>query len=826
MNRHASHIIPILTLLGLMTLLSACSSTSHLPEDETLYRGIREIDYDKWQGHHHAGDTTGVITAFADAYNTVEGLFSGNATLPTAPTVLTKQQLDSLRLADRQDKAVYKSLQGEVETMLGYAPNGSLMGSSKVTHPFPFRLWIYNRYVNSTSRFGKWMFNHFSQRPVTITTVNPKVRTSLARNTLRNNGFFRARVEYDTIPLKHPRKAKLSYRVSPGKLFHLGGIEYQHFPTAIDSIIKSSMSRTLLHSGAPFQASTLDAERTRIAENLRNQGYYYYRPDYVQFRADTLQRGTVMQMQVLPSPQTPKEAMRPYHIGNTLVRILRNGDRATTDTLPSQDGFTFAYSGNDRKPLIKPYAVRRLMFYRRGSLYRQKLHDLWQEKMAESGLFTQVRADYILRDSTNQCDTLDMIVTATLDKPYDAKLEGRATYKTNGQIGPGLSFSVNKSNAFRGGETLGGEIWGSYEWQTGANVRNSSSVVNSYEVGGNIHLTYPRILFFGFGHHFGQRAISSTEFKININSQNRAGYFGRVTVGALATYSFQKSRNMKSEFTPLRLEYELQLHSTARFDSIILANPTLLVSMRNQFVPSMEYTFTWQSTKGPKRSLRLYAKEAGGITSLIYAACGESISKQGKSLFGVPFAQFVKLTAQYSHQIPITHNSYIATRAFAGIVYSYGNSLAAPYGDLFSIGGASSIRAFSLRSIGPGSYQPELGNYSYITQTGDIKIELNAEYRFPIVGDLYGAAFIDAGNVWLLRQTDSMPGGTFQWKNLGKELALGTGVGLRYDLDILVLRFDLGIGIHAPYDTGKSGYYNMPSFGKSLGYHFAIGYPF
>lgn len=811
-----------------LLLLAACSTTSNLPEEELLYRGIKQVNYDKYQKQGLGADSTGVITALADAYSTVEGLLRGNAkALPTADAgELTKAQQDSLKLVDRQDRAVYNALKDNVESVLAFAPNGALMGSSKVTHPFPIRLWIYNRYVNSKSRFGRWMFNHFSQRPITLSTVNPKVRTNLAQTTLRNNGFFRAKVFYDTIPMPNPRKAKLSYSVLPGKLFHLDDIEVKSFPSTIDSIIHKASDKTLLHSGDPFRAVTLDEERTRISELLRNQGYYYFRPDYIHFRADTLRRPTMVRLQVVPASQTPALATRPYHIGKTLVRILRNGEYQTTDTIPGEDNFTYAYSGHQRKPLLKPYAIRRLLFYRPGDLYRQRLHNLWQEKMSESGLFSQVKADYQLRDTSATCDTLDMIVTATLDKPYDAKLEGRATYKSNKQVGPGLSFSVNKLNAFRGGETFGGEIWGSYEWQTGANIQDRSSLTNSYEIGGNVHLTYPRILFFGFGSHFGNRAVSSTEFNLNVRCQNRAGYFGRITFGALASYSFQRRRNLKHTFTPLRLDYELQLHSTDRFDAIIQANPTLAVSMRNQFVPSMEYNLTWNSRKGHKQAVNLHIKEAGGVTSLIYGICGQSLSRKNKDLFGVPFAQFLKITGQYTHQFPISKRSYIATRAFLGAVFSYGNATYAPYGDLFNIGGANSIRAFAMRSIGPGAYHPAQSSYSYITQMGDLKMEINAEYRFPIVGNLNGAAFIDAGNVWLLREDEQMQGGSFRLKDFGREIALGTGLGIRYDLEILVLRFDVGVGIHAPYDTGRSGYYNMPSFGKSLGYHFAIGYPF
>ena len=150
----------------------------------------------------------------------------------------------------------------------------------------------------------------------------------------------------------------------------------------------------------------------------------------------------------------------------------------------------------------------------------------------------------------------------------------------------------------------------------------------------------------------------------------------------------------------------------------------------------------------------------------------------------------------------------------------------APYIDIFSIGGANSLRAFGVRTIGPGSYHPENSKYSYIDQVGNLKLEANLEYRFPIVADLHGAVFVDAGNVWQLKPDKARPGANITAGSFGRQIALGTGFGLRYDLEFLVVRFDVGVGIHAPYDTGKRGYYNMPKFWDSLGYHIAVGYPF
>jgi outer membrane protein assembly factor BamA len=217
---------------------------------------------------------------------------------------------------------------------------------------------------------------------------------------------------------------------------------------------------------------------------------------------------------------------------------------------------------------------------------------------------------------------------------------------------------------------------------------------------------------------------------------------------------------------------------------------------------------------------------AGNVTSVLYRLGGEPFNKQGKTLWGVPFAQYVKLNSEYRYKYRIDRNNTIATRVAAGVICSYGNSTAAPYTEMFYAGGANSVRAFTSRSIGPGGTVPQNNKYAFIDQVGDVRFEANLEYRFRILGNIHGATFLDAGNVWMLRKEESRPLAQFQLKNFPKQLALGTGVGLRYDMDFLVFRLDLGIGLHAPYDTGKSGYYNIPRFKDGLALHFAIGYPF
>ena len=250
--------------------------------------------------------------------------------------------------------------------------------------------------------------------------------------------------------------------------------------------------------------------------------------------------------------------------------------------------------------------------------------------------------------------------------------------------------------------------------------------------------------------------------------------------------------------------------------------------MRNQFIPKMKYTYTYTSPLKYKNPIvwESSVTESGNILSLLYKAVGQKFNEKGKDLFGNPYAQFLKITSDLRKTWKITDKSQLVGRVSAGIIFTYGNSSVAPYSEQFYIGGANSIRAFTVRSVGPGKYLAPLSNYSYLDQTGDLKFEANLEYRFNIFGNLYGAAFLDSGNIWLIKDDSNKEGATFQPKNFFQELATGTGVGIRYDMEFLVLRLDWGIAIHVPYETTKSGYYNIPSFKDGQGLHFAIGYPF
>lgn len=812
-------------------LLAACSTTRAIPDDEQLYTGIDDIVYEDSPSalrKKAARDTTGVITAVANAAKAVSDVLQGKGTQATDSLLQstkpqTKEERKVAEAARKRDEADFEVAREEVDAVLAYPPNNAIFGSSSMSWPIKIGLWVHNGFYDSKGKLGKWIFRRFGTAPVLISQVSPDTRAKVAANTLHNYGYFRGKADYTLVQGKNPKKAKISYHLVTGPLYRLDSIAYQRFPTRMDSILSLHHRDRLLKKGDAFSVINLTNEQSRIETLLRNNGYYYFKSDYTTFRADTLLRKHKVQLQVIPAPNRPANADRPWYIGRAIINI-RDHDTAPLINTSTRRNYTYHYSG-DKMPL-RANIWRHAIAHRKGEVYRLDDQEMTLKKLGELGVLSQMDVSYVPRDTTDLCDTLDVVVSAVMDKLYDSTFEVNATLKSNQQVGPGISYELAKRNAFRGAERVSFKIFGSYEWQTGAGAQGGNSLLNSYELGTQLAFKFPRFVLPGLSRR-RTRFPSSTSFTVDADWKNRSNFFNMLSIGGGVTYSWYKRETAQHEFTLLNLQFNKLNHTTHAFDSIMTANPALYTSMRDQFVPSMSYTFTYQSRSWRRAPwwLQLYVKEAGNFTSTIYAIAGEPYHKRNKKLMGNPFAQYIKVTAEAHKQIKFNRNLSLASRLFGGIIYSYGNSEAAPYVDQFYVGGANSVRGFTVRSLGPGSFRPAETKYAYMDQTGDVKLEANVELRARLIGDLHTAVFLDAGNVWLLRDDPKRPGGKLTGKTL-KDIALGTGVGIRYDLDFIVLRFDVGIALHAPYETSKPGFYNIEKFKDGLGLHFAIGYPF
>lgn len=771
--------------------LAACSTTKHLPEGEVLYTGQKPM------------------------------IVQNRSETPVGVVALE-----------------------EVEAALAKAPNNSLLGSSTLRTPFPIGLWFYSGFHKYEKGLGRWIFNKFAADPVLMSAVNPGIRQKAASNLLRDYGYFNGTVTYQTFPdPKDSLKAKLQYTVDMGRPYFIDTVAYLGFTPRTTRIMELGRRRSLISPGEQFNVTDLDGERTRISTLLRNVGCYYFRPDYLTYQADTtLVPGGHVQMRLVPVPGMPEVAEKPFYVGRRSVYLSGRQGELPDDSVEYK-GMTIHYhdklrvrpnmlyrwmnySGYRRKRQIQDSTgiARQRSLQDRYSLYRQTRV---QERLANIGIFRYMEMQYVPRDTAFRSDTLDLRVIAALDKPYDAELDFNVTMKSNNQTGPGAAFTLTKNNVFGGGESWNVKLNGSYEWQTG---KNRSSLMNSYELGVSTSLVFPRVVF----PRMGDREYdfpATTTFRLYIDQMNRAKYYKLLAFGGNATYDFQPKSTAKHSITPFRLTFNVLRNPTEAFKQLQEENPALYVSLRDQFIPAMEYTYTYDNgaVSGKRNPVwwQTTVASAGNFTSVVYRLFGKSFGEEGKKLFGVPFAQFLKLNSEFRYHYRIDKNQLVASRVAAGVIWSYGNATTAPYTEQFYIGGANSVRAFSARNIGPGGYPPEEDRkYTFINHVGDIRLEANVEYRFRILADLHGAVFLDAGNVWLMRKDPSRPGGELTLKDLPKQIALGTGAGLRYDMDFLVFRLDLGIGLHNPYDTGKSGYYNIPKFKDGLALHFAIGYPF
>ncbi len=819
-------------LLALLTL-AACSTTDKLPEGETLYTGINSINYVDQGDKYRKGDAKyagGVIVSIADAVDKVTDALSGKTPAkkgddPAVRKYLTDEETDSVRTAEDQENAVLETIREELEAVFACAPNNSFFGSSYYRTPLPIGLWTYNAWGDSKKGLGHFLYKAMGSEPVLISNVSPDTRLKVANNVLKNYGYFHGYTDFSLQHKKNTRKAKINYNVHTGRLFRIDSVEFLGFEGRIDSLIQASRAQSLLKRGVPFSATTLSNEQTRISSMLRNEGFYYYRPSSAVYKADTIASPYKVQLRVQPKANLMPFATRQWRMGKTNITVLNNQGDTIQHEIEMPHGIgSYYYSGSSQP--VKPGVIFRNLLHRQGKIYRYEDEQKTQQLLGELGIFSQLSLKYMPRDTAQTCDTLDLWINTVLDKRYSADFEVNVTERNNDRIGPGLTFALKKKNAFRRAELLSFKIFGSYEWKTNLEKDQKGALLNSYEVGTKISLDIPRFAFPGMNPR-RLRFPASTSISFSADWLNRSGYYNMFSLGADLTYTWHKSQTSRHELTPISLSFDKLIHTTTEFDSILDNSPSLAVSMRNRCVPAIQYTYTYTSpsdTRNPA-TWQLTVKEAGAVTSGICAVAGESFSTKNKKIFNNPFAQFIKVSTELRKSFKLSTNLQLATRLMGGVAYAYGNSDVIPYNDQFYVGGANSIRAFPIRSVGPGRFVSRGSKYSYMDQTGDIKLEGNMELRFPIFGSLMGAWFLDAGNVWAMRSDETRPDATFHLPDFLPDLALGSGLGVRYDLDFLVVRFDLGFALHDPAST-HSGYFNTGKFSDRFAFHFAIGYPF
>lgn len=762
--------IHILLAAVLVLMTASCSTTKKLGENDVLYTGVKHLKYHE------------------------------------------------------QDTKLDPGVKDDIFTAINVRPNNPLYSPYYRT-PFPIGLMIYNNIDEDAKGFKGWLYKHFAAKPVLIKRVNPQTRVDMINTILRNNGYFTSSASYAIHPQNNPKKAKISYDINVNPPYTIGNVQYTGGKDPLMMMVDSlARVNSYLQTGSRYCLDSLSAVRIDITNYVRNHGYYFFRPEYIQYLADSVQDNGIIHMRLVESGDIPNNARMRYLTHDIVATVVNDDGVGEPDTIETDRCTLIKFEPVHIKDHVIPNNIRA----RKGRQFRVNSIDRTQAALSRLGIFSMVDIQVNALDSVTPSGEglLDLAINTQLDKPWEVTFEMHGTSKSNSFIGPGLEIGVSHKNAFGAGEKFSLDVYGDYEWQTGGAGNYKGADFNSYEFGIESKLDFPRLLAPKFLYP-SRRYTNWTRFSLSADLMNRPGFFKMSQLSFAATWEWHADRYSSHVLTPFKLTYNRLLSKTDKFEELMRNNQALEQSFNSTFIPKIEYTYTYDRDVTPNDHINFTASftEAGNIASGIWSLCGV---KGTKKLLGTPFSQFVKAQGQVVWTRYFGHQSALASRVFLGAAHAYGNSDEMPYREQFYVGGSNSVRAFNVRTLGPGSYHhaDDSVKMPFYDQTGTFKFEANVEYRFPIIGYFKGAVFLDAGNIWLLSDNPDRPGGKLKMKNFFKDLALGTGVGLRFDMSMLVVRADLGLAIHAPFDTGKSGYFNIPSFKKGYAFHLAIGYPF
>ena len=710
-----------------------------------------------------------------------------------------------------------RELKYELEDVLSPKPNKVFLGAR-------FGLWLH---FQAEKKVGKKLLKKLNQRygekPVYLSDVNAIRNEKILLNRLENKGHFGADVKSKTKEKK--RTGSMVYRIRVPEAYTVQTYTYLPDSTAIDSL-HAVLQDSLIKRGSRFDTDLMKKERVRIDSYLKNRGFYHFNGDYLNFISDTNHyKDKRFDLYLQVKENAPKEAVNTYRIGEITVfpdYSFDTPDSLTNDT-SSLQGIVF----NQGKSKFKPKHLIDYITFRKGDLFSQKARLATTRKLSSMGNFQYVSIRYttdtVPGDSVG---TLHATIQLTPFRKRSLQLEVQGVTKSTNFAGPALIASFTNRNLFRGGEIL--EIAGNASYETQI-VKSSTKGLNSFQFKLLTSITFPRVFPVKIRSK-GSYSVPRTKIGFNTSLISRAQYYNLLSFQWEYGFKWNSNRYISQELIPVDLIYSNVFSTTAAFDSILSKNTFLAQSFQDQFIPGLTYSFLFNQLVNNERKHRFFFKLTADIAGNIFGGI-QSLAKKKKEVFGLQYAQYAKLDIDFRYYLKIGRESVWVNRLFVGASIPYGNSSILPYIKQYFSGGPNSIRAFRVRSLGPGSYDAAASGASFFDQSGDMKLEFNTEFRHPIYNVLKGAVFLDAGNVWLVNKNPAVPGGEFT-KNWYRQIAMGFGYGLRVDIRFLVIRFDFATPLRVPNNSPSEkwedavGVWRGAGFGENVVVNFSIGYPF
>ena len=723
-----------------------------------------------------------------------------------------------LETTEKVKKKLIKSLAKEI---LRPEPNSSFLGMRPqlVLYMLPGE--------NPTTKLGKWIKKR-GTAPVFMKQVKPQATAALIDAKLFNIGIFNSVTSYKVIEKK--RTASVVYTSFVHERYTIKDYNYSISDDSLSSAILSGKGKSFIKLGGYYNLDILKNERLRIDALLKDKGYFYFNPDYLLFKADSAITGKTVSLKLILKDNIPEIATRVYHINKVII----NQDYSLQEKSDSsRESFTYKnniFKGNEEDMNIHPNAILRSVYLKKGEDYSREKHNITLNRLMSMGSFKFVQVKFSESDTT-ALGYLDVTILMTPMPNYNFQAELDLVTKSNDYSGPRVNLSLLDRNTFRGAEFLNLSMAGSFEAQLG------KSNLYSYSYNPQAELTIPRFLM-PFSMNMNSLYIPKTRFLLSYNYLKRVNFFDMNTFQFMFGYKWKNNIKLEQSFDPVNISYNSIGNQSEKFLALLSSNPFLKKSYEEQFVAGGSYSFTYNEQVIPGKQLQSYfqmrAETAGNLLSLVSIIGGDKPSADNPSkIIGSAYSQFAKLSLEGRSYYNLANKSKVAVRLFAGMADSYGNSSTLPYSKQFFSGGPNSIRAFSINSLGPGTNFQDTDVSSFLQLGGDIKVEMNTEYRFNIYKFFKGALFLDAGNVWLHKSNPSNIGTPFKFSSFMNELAVGAGLGLRVDVSFFVLRFDLAMPLRKPWLPENDRWViNQIDFTDSswrtqnLILNIAIGYPF
>lgn len=698
-----------------------------------------------------------------------------------------------------------------IEASVYPKPNRKLLGL------IYFNLWVYYNFNESKDKWwSKFLYNRFAEEPIYLEDVNIQLSKQIVLKEMQDEGYFNSKINSQVLDKKNT--AKIKYSIDPSPPTIMGQVTRPSGENEVDSLV-NSFRRMSVKEGDRYRLEAFDIERTQLTEYIRSKGYFDFKNLDIFYLIDTMSLDSVKIKMRIKTPE--KDSLhRKYHIRKVNV-YTTNGALGSGSISKAKSNYVWKDLNvyEDFKYIDKRTLVSNILI-NPGSLFSVTDYNLTLSRLINLNIFKYVNIQY----EKSAVDSLDVNILLTPTEYKDLTYSTEVNTSDRSFLGSTISTSFNNNNTFRKAEKFSASLSGGVEFQ----YLDNTSQLSILNLNGSLKYQIPRLLVPFPTKQFKSSVAPKTVIRVEDDYQLWLQYFNTNSFNILYGYEWKTDNNYSFSLQPIFMNYLNVFRTTEVFDSIARVQPLLSVQYQDNLSLGSQFNISHTNRLSERQRnsyvLRWNIETSGNTSTLIT-----------KEITGVPIAQYIRSDIEYRFIRKFTLVENLLARVGFGIVDAYGNSSVAPFTKQFFIGGPTTLRGFEFRSVGPGRYKSksEGGFANPIDQSGDIRILLNTEYRFPIASIFRGALFFDAGNVWLFNNDPDRPGGQFNFNTFYKELAWNTGFGIRADIDYIAVRLDFGIPLYEPYETiGQRWIYQSPEVGisswisKNIVLSAGIGYPF